>query len=39
VQLAGEWEADLAAQWILTVFLLVIAIGFGIYGFNQFRKR
>jgi len=29
----------LAAQWILTVFLLVIAIGFGIYGYNQFRNR
>jgi hypothetical protein len=39
VQFAGEWEEALAAQWILTVFLLVIAIGFGIYGYNQFRKR
>jgi hypothetical protein len=28
----------LAAQWILTVFVLVIAIGFGVYGFNKFKK-
>jgi len=36
---AGEWRRALAAQWILTVFLLVIAIGFGIYGFSQYRNR
>ena len=29
----------MGAQWILTVFLLVIAIGFGAYGYSQFRNR
>jgi hypothetical protein len=29
----------LAAQWILTVFLLVVAIGFGIYGYSKFRNQ
>jgi len=32
-------EESLTAQWILTVFLLVVAIGFGIYGYSQYRNR
>jgi hypothetical protein len=38
---AQRWgmEESLTAQWILTVFLLVVAIGFGIYGFSQYRNR
>jgi hypothetical protein len=32
-------EESLAAQWILTVFLLVVAIGFGIYGFSKFHNQ
>jgi hypothetical protein len=29
----------LAAQNILTVMVLVVAVGFGVYGFSQFRQR
>jgi hypothetical protein len=28
----------MAAQWILTVMVLVVAIGFGVYGYNKFKK-
>lgn len=32
-------RCGLAAQNILTVFVIVVAIGFGLYGYQQFRGR
>ena len=35
----GDVGSGVGAQVILNVFVFVVAIGFGLWGFSKFRER
>jgi hypothetical protein len=35
----GDVGSGVGAQVILNVFVFVIAIGFGLYGYSKFKER
>ena len=37
-QSMGDVGSGVGAQWILNVFVIVVAIGFGLYGYAKFKK-
>jgi hypothetical protein len=35
----GDVGSGVGAQVILNIFVVVVAIGFGLYGYTKFRSR